>query len=152
MKLSIESNERDSLLVRLAGVMDQEMDLTRLEQALILGSRAVLDLSGVDRINSGGVREWMRFVRSVPAGLELVACPPAFVDQLNIIHGFAGTAVVRSIQIPFYCPSCNVGKTTVEPTASLVDGSPEPVSCDNCGEAMECDVLADSYFGFLHVT
>lgn len=151
-EVTVEAADGQQVTIRVAGVMDAEMDLTRLEDQLRRGGRVVLDLGDVLRINSAGVREWMRFIRSVGPNVELVRCPPAFVDQINHIYGFLGSAAVRSIQVPFCCPTCDASKTAVVETAVIAARDPDPLLCDECGDEMECDVLPDSYFGFLRGT
>jgi eukaryotic-like serine/threonine-protein kinase len=116
-----------------------------------LGNPAVLDLAGVTRINSYGAREWLSFIRSIPSGTTVILerCPVAFVNQLNMIHDFAGRAVVRSVFVPYLCTRCH------EPRERLVDvstrgkgGALQPATCE-CGGELEPDMLEEQFFAFL---
>jgi ABC-type transporter Mla MlaB component len=112
-----------------------------------------LDLEGISRINSCGVREWIYFVRDAEkAGykLTLVHCSVAFVQQLNMISNFAGKATIESVMAPFACASCKAE------AAFEVDLTEDPFAqvrgariCPACEGTMEFDDLEESYFSFL---
>ena len=79
---SIEVAERDGVdVVTIAGIIDENADLTPLSE---LGVRPIeVNLRGVRRINSFGVRTWIDAVRRIAqsARLTFVQCPPPVVDQ-----------------------------------------------------------------------
>jgi hypothetical protein len=121
---------------------------SRLEDLLphAVGS-VTLDLAGVNRINSAGVREWMGFMRSLPRDthVTLENCPVAFVHQLNMIAGFAAGAEIRSFAIPYFCAGCG---ETAEVVAPLAGPRPTP-PCPRCGKPFQPDVIEEEYFSFL---
>lgn len=88
------------------GDFDETADLRDL--AAVLRGRIAIDLGGVRRFSSAGVREWIHFVRSLPQGtdLSLVGCSPASVTQLNLIDNFRGPARVESFWAPYSCTAC----------------------------------------------
>ncbi len=90
------------LVITLGGDIDENASFVEL--APRLRGHVVFDLSGVRRINSCGVREWVTFHRDlVPASvtsLEFRACSPQVVAQLNSIANFRGRASVRSFIEP----------------------------------------------------
>src|SRR5258708_5328103 len=92
--------------VRLLGTIDGDADFSRLVEQPTCDLR--LDLSGVTLITSAGVERWLRFVRSIRAGVvvKLAGCPVSFVNQLGMIPGFLGSAVLETIYVPYLCPSC----------------------------------------------
>jgi hypothetical protein len=128
------------------GVMDETSDF---EPALAtLSSLSVVDLGGVTRINSLGVRQWLNFVRRLPPATRLERCPVSFVNQLNMIANFAGSTQVSSVFVPYLCPRCEAD------TEALVEiGEAEPVLpsplCETCRSPMELDVEPSAYFAFL---
>src|SRR5688572_3056912 len=71
------------------------------------GGTVRVDLGGVSRINSCGVREWLNFVTALKAtGRKLILerCAPVIVTQLNTIYNFTAGGTVRSVLGPYYCP------------------------------------------------
>jgi anti-anti-sigma regulatory factor len=96
----------DRLVVEMLGDFDETADLRDL--AAVLRGRIAIDLGGVRRFSSAGVREWIHFVRSLPQGtdLSLVGCSPASVTQLNLIDNFRGPARVESFWAPYSCTAC----------------------------------------------
>jgi len=71
--------------VALTGTVDEDADFAPLVRELAAQPRIRLDLAGIGRINSCGVREWINFVRALPGAtrLELMRCSPPVVAQIN---------------------------------------------------------------------
>ena len=70
----------------------------------------VLDLGGVKKISSFGIREWVDFVTTSgtkASSLVLIECAPKVVDQLNMVANFAGGGKVFSFYAPFRCDYCD---------------------------------------------
>jgi hypothetical protein len=139
--------------VEFTGEIDENADFSELRRQL-RGS-VVFRLSGVSRINSCGVREWVNFVRDLPNVTELVFshCSPAIVTQLNTIDNFRGPASVRSFYAPYVCESCNneeerlLDVHTHFPGGS--NGEPPAFLCERCQRPLEFDDLPERYFSFL---
>jgi anti-anti-sigma regulatory factor len=139
--------------VELTGDIDEHAGLAALAS---LSGKVVFQLSGVRRINSMGVREWVNFVRALPGVTELVLtqCSPAFIAQLNMIHGFAGPAKVHSFFAPYVCERCNreelklLEVATHFPDGCSFDRVPE-LRCEQCGLALEFDDIPEHYLQFL---
>jgi hypothetical protein len=120
-----------------------------------LGGRVVVDLGGITRINSCGVRQWLDFLGSLDGVEELVLrrCAVPFVTQLNTVAAMRGPAAVQSIMAPFACRDC--GAETVEelPLEGAVLQDPEGAmpegTCSQCGGVTEFDDLPERYFAFL---
>jgi anti-anti-sigma regulatory factor len=145
------------LVVELYGDFDETADLRELADAL--SGPVAIDLGGVRRINSAGVREWIEFVRNLPAvsELRLVGCSKVSVTQLNLIENFRGPARVESFWAPYSCRCGTEREILLEardargrtraPAVSEVPAAPA-VLCE-CGQVMELDELPDRYFLFL---
>lgn len=136
-----------------SGGLTEFADLARLQKEL--GAENELDLGGITQVNSTGVREWLKFIHSVTAAnqrLILRRCSISFVNQLNMIRRFAGSAQIASILAPYICPSC---ETASERLIELVPGLDvnaaiaEPLPCPSCGTLMAFDDLPAVYFSFL---
>ena len=138
-------------MVELFGDFDETADLRDLASAL--HGPVAIDLGGIRRINSAGVREWIEFVRDLPhvTELHLVGCSKVSVAQLNLIENFRGPARVDSFWAPYSCRCGNEREILLEAHDRF--GGPglptaPPVLCD-CGQIMELDELPDRYFLFL---
>jgi anti-anti-sigma regulatory factor len=139
--------------VEFTGEIDENADFSELRRAL-RGS-VVFRLSGVRRINSCGVREWVNFVRDLPSVTELVFshCSPAIVTQLNMIYNFRGSAAVRSFYAPYVCDHCNREEERLLDVdshfASGNVGEPPQFLCERCEAPLEFDDLPERYLSFL---
>src|ERR1700742_5103727 len=79
--------------LRFSGTIDESFDGKK------LGSTArcdtlVLDLGGVKKISSFGIREWVDFVGTAQGQarqMVLVEASPKVVDQLNMVANFTGS-------------------------------------------------------------
>ena len=141
----------DGDVVRLAGVIDEAADLSPLAT---LGRRPlVIDLHGVQRINSSGVRTWIDFVRGLPAEVPLsfVRCPPAIVDQCNMVIGFLGHGRMESFYAPLACSDCDeqVDQLYVTAAVKAAGGVLPPAPCPRCRRPMTFDDLAEQYLLFV---
>jgi anti-anti-sigma regulatory factor len=150
---TVEQRRSGARLIKLAGVLDEHNKLRDLMEKVPAGP-ALINLSGVERINSTGARDWVNWL----AGLEargtkpvLIACSPAVVAQLNRIKNFAGNAVVKSFQVPYHCAACAVDKLHLVHISELDDreGEPPDVSCDSCAAKMQLVEETTTYFAFV---
>lgn len=149
----VEGTDRGEDVVRLRGAITES---ARLRDAVDqLPAVVTLDLSGVERITSPGVREWVRFIQSASDGrdVSLVRCSVSIVNQLNLVDGAQGRATVVSVMAPYYCEPCHrEDAQPLEVAAGVMPRLPKDVPCPGCGEAMIFDDLPESFFGFLRAT
>ena len=147
----IDSSEQGWVFVRLSGGIDEDARLDRLAGELA-GQRAVrLDLADVVRINSCGVREWVRFMRSIPreTKLTLESCSPIVVSQVNMISNFAGHAHIVSVKAPFACTACGYEEDVVIAVKGQPPQFPKRV-CPKCAKPqLMFDDVESSYFAFM---
>ena len=95
--------------LKFVGTIDEGFEGKKLGQTVAEGT-LVLDLGGVKKISSFGIREWVDFVASAgktSRQLILVECSPKVVDQLNMVANFAGGGRVFSFYAPFRCDYCD---------------------------------------------
>lgn len=141
--------KNDGTLVLLKGRLTEESDFAPLLRQL--KGTVTLNLAGMMRINSSGVRQWVNFMRDVPADVTvwLDKCPVAFVNQINMISTFLGHAVVRTMFVPCLCPKCESSQEVEVDVSSGKRPTLALPPCPDCGAPTEADVLEDEYFAFL---
>ncbi|MBI1947885.1 MAG: hypothetical protein HYS27_19500 [Deltaproteobacteria bacterium] len=142
------SDEGEGRLVTVRGAITEATDFTA---ALSAGpKRVTVELSGVDRVNSFGVRGWIRFVKALSdAGVActLDGVSVAMVRQMNMIPQARGGAAVRTIYAPYYCEQCDDERALT--LAAGATSAPEQATCPSCGGVMEFDDVQATYFAFL---
>jgi anti-anti-sigma regulatory factor len=136
----------DRMLVTMVGSVDESVELGALDA---LAGPVEIDLSGVRRFNSVGIREWIQAFRTLTARARVtcVACSPTVIHQLNMITGFLGEAQVRSFYAPMLCPACDTSHEQLL-DRSAVDGF-EPAPCPRCRTPLELDEDEEQYLLFL---
>lgn len=143
----------DMSYVKLAGVIDEDNELTDLADKIPVGT-AVIDLGEIERINSCGVRDWVNWLSKLETGgtrSVLVECSPAIVAQINLVNNFTGNGVVKSFYVPYFCPECDEEKVLLVEATDMGPPPHEPPTCrcDECDLVMDFDDMPDSYFAFL---
>ncbi len=132
------------------GVIDEFADFSVLLKA---PAELRLDLSGVSRINSIGLRNFMIFLKNWSGGAySFIACPVEFVDQMNLIPSIlkvGGSGWVESCMVPLFCTSCGKDAETLIKLNPRPDRSKPMIkqNCPHCGGA--CEVAVEGYFNFL---
>lgn len=116
----------------------------------------VLDLGGVKKISSFGIREWVDFVttaQKVCRSIVLIECTPKVVDQLNMVANFAGGGRVFSFYAPFRCDYCDSEQRVLlqidrdHDAIKSMKLSERP--CHSCKESMYFDEDGATYFSYL---
>ncbi len=152
--LFFDMMERGNLvLVRLDGVINEDNRLPE-RMAPVVGRKILVHMAKVERINSCGVRDWVRWLQSLEAQgntVHLIQCSPVVISQVNMVRNFCGDrGHVVSFQSPYFCETCDREHREVFLTNALGPQPTAPVAlCENCGEPMQFDDLEESYFAFL---
>lgn len=148
-----KKQEGTKCVLEVAGNVDEDSNF---QPADVGGaSEIVLDLEKITAINSVGIREWIKWVKTMPAASKLSVrkCPKIIVDQINMVAGFlpAGTTV-ESFYVPYYSDGSGEEKMVLFSNGTEFKGgeifAPAEVK-DESGEAMEMDVIEAKYFKFL---
>ncbi|HLT28671.1 MAG TPA: protein kinase [Myxococcaceae bacterium] len=140
--------------VTLGGVIDEtftpEADLADLR------GYVVLDLGRVSRISSFGVRNWSAFVAQPPPGAQglfLINAPPVFVDQLNLVEGFAGASRLLSVLAPYRCRTCSADRLGFIDLAAdaeqIAGGEAPPRTCAVCRGTLEFTDTPAEFFDYV---
>lgn len=154
MAFSVNKKQEDGKAVlEVIGNIDEDSNF---QPADVGGAPAiVIDLDKVTAINSVGIREWIKWVKTMPAAAKLSVrkCPKIIVDQINMVAGFLpmGTTV-ESFFVPYYSDASGEEKMVLFNNGTEFKGgeifAPAEVK-DDSGEAMEMDVIEAKYFKFL---
>src|SRR5512139_882807 len=143
------SSTGEVVVVRVAGLVDEKFaGFGDVGQA----KAVVIDVSGMTRMTSFGVRQWMKGMEALPKASEryLLGCQMFFVDQLNMVLNFGGGAQVLTAIAPYSCSSCGseAGELIdllAEQVVSAAGNAPER-TCRSCGAKLELDDTPASYF------
>jgi hypothetical protein len=146
--LRVQSVSRGPVcFVRITGVVDESFNPDSILSQLN-GNKVILNLRGLSRLTSFGVREWTSTMRELSGRMERVywvECSPAVVTQLGMVANFAGAAEILSVQAPFHCDQCgHEQEVTINMSAEQIELPTVP--CEKCGTQMEFDDDPDSYF------
>lgn len=155
-KLTIEKFADGAIAcLKFAGTIDEGFEGKKLG-ATVAGDTLVLDLGGVKKISSFGIREWVDFVTTASKqcrSMVLIECSPKVVDQLNMVANFAGGGRVFSFYTPFRCDYCDSEHRVL----LQVDKDHETIKsmklaerpCPSCKEGMYFDEDGATYFSYL---
>lgn len=145
LKYRVERRNGSTWLA-LMGNITEAADFTSLKA---LPAPLVIDLSGVDRINSLGVRGWIDFVHAVEATGHAIAfekAPPIIVGQMSMISNFMGHSRVTSVLTPYLCPKCsNEHLELVDVGEGRQPHFAQSMPCPKCKTAMEFDDVLEMY-------
>jgi anti-anti-sigma regulatory factor/DNA-directed RNA polymerase subunit RPC12/RpoP len=136
-------HEAEGPKISLSGPIDEWADFDALLADVPAGPLLIVNLAGVDRISSVGVRVWIQFLDKLKLQdmqVMLDGCSVVIVRQLSMISRFRGHGTVRSVYAPYYCSLC---KTEQLRLVNLgLEVAPQlqmPVTCPTCGSSLELD-------------
>jgi anti-anti-sigma regulatory factor len=149
----------DWLGLRLDGIIDEHNRLDEIASALPTApsdTTLVIDLGGVSRLNSVGVRDWVLALRRLHArfpSIRLIDCTPAVMNEVNFVRNFAEGALIASFQAPTFCTRCSREGSAMIPVFGAQDGRRlerlPSFACErnDCENALDDD--EGSYLAFL---
>jgi hypothetical protein len=145
--------ESGGLKVSLSGHIDEDASFAAL--SLDGASKVIVELDKVTAINSCGIREWIKWIRTAPPTAQIIyrQCPKVIVDQINMVAGFLpANGKVESFYVPYYSDASGDEKMVLFKEGVEFKGNevfPPGEVKDNSGEVMEMDVIEAKYFKFL---
>lgn len=149
-----KSQEGDLLKISIDGHIDEE---STFEEFPLDGISTIqIDLEKVSAINSVGIREWIKWSKSLAgvSAIEVHHCPKVVVDQVNMVAGFLPpNAKVQSFYVPYYSEDSGEEEMVLFKRGEHFDENgvnpPEGLK-DSDGNEMEIDVIEAKYFKFLN--
>lgn len=148
-----KKKEGTGLVVTLVGNIDEDAILGNV--GFDGAEQITLDLDKVTAINSCGIREWIKWLKTAPPGAKVIYrnCPKIIVDQINMVAGFLpDSGTVESFYVPYFNENSGNEKMVLfRKGMEFKDGQLKPPSevKDTGGEVMEMDVIEAKYFKFI---
>jgi len=119
-----------------------------------LHGTVAIDLAGVERITSFGVREWLSMLGAMQdvRRLYLLRASEAVANQLSMIRKFSGSGQIVSFFAPYLCGACGEQfelQLDCERDADAIrEGNAPDAQCPRCDGKGHFDDDARSYFAF----
>jgi anti-anti-sigma regulatory factor len=155
-KLTIERLTDGAITcLKLVGTIDEQFEGKKIA-AGIKAPMLVLDLGGIERISSFGIREWVDFVAALGprvGSLWFVECAPKVIDQFNMVANFGGAGHLVSFYAPYRCDYCDDERRRLvqvaEEKEALRTGKLPERACASCGNIEYFDEDPLTFFSFL---
>jgi hypothetical protein len=136
----------------LTGRLDDTCQLGELAARMPAGDVA-LDVGGITFVNSIGMREWVRLLRTLRARglvtLEVVS--EVLMVQMNLISEFRGGVQIAAFHASYACPACGYEASmridAVAHAEALRRLEAPALPCPECGTAMELADFPERYLG-----
>ena len=140
--------------VVLSGEIDEHCDFTSFSNAS--GQILYVDLAGVTRLNSSGLRNWIQTISKNKIQLVLRECSPTVVEQYGLVPQFIGAeGRVESFFARYPCESCpEEGLKRFQVDRDISEDKPHIPTvlekpCPVCGDEMQLDQSPEIYLSFL---
>lgn len=140
-------------VLQVSGKIDEDADFSPHDISTAQG--LTIDFEGVQTINSCGIREWIKWIRTAPSSGQIAyqKCPKVIVDQINMVEGFLpANGTVESFYVPYYNEDTGSEKSVLYVKGKdFTPGklNPHGEVTDEAGRPMEIDVIEGKYFKFL---
>jgi hypothetical protein len=142
----------NSLTIRLSGPIEESVNFDEIVGS-VPGELRVIT-KDVPRINSVGVKAWIKFFQGVAAKgtkITFAECSTAIVEQINLISNFTAGGKVESIYVPFACGQCKaelIGLFKCDALKAAGLNIPD-LQCSKCPGKAVFDDIPEEYLGFL---
>ncbi len=138
----------EGLLLKLGGLVDEQFPMGVFHDARGV---VVVDMSGIRRVTSFGIREWIQQIGRVQCShLYFVNVPSYVMAQFGMVAGFGGPrGQILSYFAPYICGKCGRERDRLfdRRTDSDVDcvETPPKMACKDCEGQMEFDDVPEFY-------
>jgi hypothetical protein len=139
-------------LIRMRGTIDADLPTSELTRNI--GPSFIVDMGGIERVTSFGVREWTRMLDRIESGwVGFINCRPIVVAQFNMVANFGKQGQIVSMFLPYVCDVCGEEceeLVDLRDNFALVESSEPPtMKCPRCGADATFDDFPDTYFSFI---
>ncbi len=142
--------EGNTSFVEITGAIDERAQFTEVK----LAEKMVINLEGVNFINSIGTRAWCLWLQRfrAPLKITMVRCPVIMVKSFSSVKSFlTDRCTIESFYIPFYSDNTGERKDFLAVRGThFGDADMQlPEIKDSKGEIMDMDVVPELYFSFI---
>jgi hypothetical protein len=151
----IKEKNGELLEIHLQGVLNEEFDFQK-KIGTVLPRHIRVNCRDITRINSEGVKNWVRFFgwhRMNGTEITFVECSVSFVELLNYVGNFSCGGKIESIYLPFICGSCGREYVALEQMQGITErvrslkGHRE--LCGSCGQMACVEDIPNDYLIFV---
>lgn len=147
MKTSMDDK---TTYVEVGGAIDETAQFTEVQ----LSEKVVINLEGVNFINSAGTRSWCLWLQRFrgPVQITMVRCPVIMVKSFSSVKSFlTERCTIESFYVPFYSENTGERKDFLAVKGTHFTGRDLnlPEMKDSAGEVMELDVIPEMYLSFI---
>ena len=153
-KISASLNGDTSTILIIGRIDEDSLDeLIKLQDTL--GSKVIIDFGGVTKINSIGIRDWVKFIRLINAKhtISFIRCPDEIVGSIAMVRQFAEKATVQSLNRTYTCEQCDLDSIHTLERGKHFDSTGKVGSfvnnCTQCSAQLTAVTPDDEYFIFL---
>ncbi|MGM0596492.1 MAG: STAS domain-containing protein [Myxococcota bacterium] len=146
--------DNNILALQLNGNIDESFNGKQLADGL--KDILIIDFSGVKRISSFGIREWLEFLKIANDKCEAIyyiKAPSRIIDQFNMVANFGGKGEILSFFAPYHCDFCDEDHSRLVDVQDKFDEIKElnlpDHPCEECGEAEYLDEDPESFLSYL---
>ena len=149
----VKQQKGDIFSIKMTGSIEESVDFMALV-GMPPTQRVEILLREVTRINSLGVKAWIKYFQTLQAKalqVRLVECSTAIVEAINSIVNFTCGATVESLYVPYVCKGCKTELLGLFRAADLKKFAFKipPLTCSKCQSEATFDDIPEEYFGFL---
>ena len=153
----------DTFYVVFEGALDGDLKLRPLgKEAKASGYHIQMDMSGITRIGSMGIKCWLDFLYELDEmqKVTLLNCPNRVIEAINLVYYLSVRCQILSFYAPYICDSCEHTKEIFYQVEEIFPELKENMEftipimeCPNCkNEEMELDDIEEEYFRFLKLS
>lgn len=153
-RLTVDIEEiQDISHVHLSGFIDEENSLAKVSEK-IKGKVVVINTAGVKRINSCGVRDWVRWVEKLGqrgSQVYFTECSTSIMSQVNTTKNFTGSGRIISFFTPYFCTNCSEERDLLLDMNDVVSQGKARAPhrrCSTCDHVLEFNDAEIFYFSF----
>jgi anti-anti-sigma regulatory factor/DNA-directed RNA polymerase subunit RPC12/RpoP len=148
-----KENIDDVTLVKMSGIIDEDCYLK--DVFVEAQDKIAIDLSGITRVNSCGIRTWVNVMEQLTSekNVIFIECSPVVMRQFNMIANFGGKGIVQSFHVPYFCEHCNKEFEFMAETRDFLSREQplkvDQYKCSECNRLLVFDDIESKYFNFL---
>ncbi len=152
MATATKEQKGNVTVVTLAGSIDEADDFSKLIGTPQGGLQ--VKCKGVTRINSMGVKSWIKYFTSLVANkisVQFFEVTTPLVENANMVQNFIPKDSVFSVMAPYRCPACNTNLVAEMKTEDVTKSAfnPPALKCPKCAKPAEFDDMPDEFFAFM---